>query len=105
MSNTGRRELSAYPAAGIELRLIERFTPIENRRVLEIGCGDGRLSLQLARKANSVVAIDPDRAAIDDARADASHEGIRNIEFLVGAGEQVRPFGAPFDVAVFSWSL
>lgn len=98
-------DLSAYPAAGIELRLIERFAPLEGRRVLEVGCGDGRLTLQFARKAASVVAIDPDRQAIADAQADADHEHIRNVQFLVGAGEQVRPFGAPFDVAVFSWSL
>ncbi len=98
-------ELSAYPATGIELRLIERYAPLRGRRVLEIGCGDGRLTLQLARRAASVVAIDPDRAALHDAEAFAAAAGIRNVHFQLDAGETVRRPGAPFDVAVFSWSL
>lgn len=98
-------EICPYPAAGIELRLIERFVPVRGRRVLEVGCGDGRLTLQLARRAASVVAIDPDRAAIADAQVAATAERLRNVRFMVGSGERVLPNGAPFDFAVFSWSL
>ncbi len=98
-------EMNPYPAAGIEVRLIQRFVPLGRRRVLEIGCGDGRLTMQLARLAASVVAIDPDREALGEAQAAAKRQGIRNVQFFYGAGETVRRVGAPFDVAVFSWSL
>jgi protein-L-isoaspartate O-methyltransferase len=98
-------EINPYPAPGIEVRLIQRFVPLGRRRVLEIGCGDGRLTMQLARVAASVVAIDPDREALADARAAAAQQGIRNVQFVHGSGETVRRVGAPFDVAVFSWSL
>ena len=98
-------DVCPYPAGGIELRLIERFAPVNGRRVLEIGCGDGRLTLQLARRAASVVAIDPDREALADAEAATREYGIRNVQFYEGTGESVRWDGAPFDLAVFSWSL
>ena len=98
-------EIDPYPAPGIELRLIERFVSVRGRRLLEIGCGDGRLTMQLARRAASVVAIDPDREALDDAQAACTQQGIRNVQFFHGSGEAVRRMGAPFDVAVFSWSL
>lgn len=97
--------MDPYPAPGIEMRLIERFVPLSRRRVLEIGCGDGRLTTQLARRAGSVVAIDPDREALADAQAASTQQGIRNVQFFHGSGEGVRRMGAPFDVAVFSWSL
>jgi 2-polyprenyl-3-methyl-5-hydroxy-6-metoxy-1,4-benzoquinol methylase len=98
-------EMNPYPAAGIEVGLIQRFVPLGRRRVLEIGCGDGRLTMQLARLAASVVAIDPDREALGEAQAAAKQQGIRNVQFFYGAAEAVRRVGAPFDVAVFSWSL
>jgi len=100
-----QKELSAYPAAGIEVRQIQRYAALQGRRILEVGCGDGRLTLQLAKQAASVFALDPDRRAVADARKTAAAWGIRNVRFLVGFGEDVRPRGAPFDVAVFSWSL
>jgi len=97
--------LSAYPPDGFELRLIERFTSFRRKAVLEIGCGDGRLTLQYAAAASSVLAIDPDRASIDEASWQQASRGIRNVDFRVGSIEHLPDRGAPFDVVLFSWSL
>lgn len=97
--------LSAYPRDGLELRLIERFTSLRNKRVLEIGCGDGRLTLQYAPVASSVLAFDPDRASIEEAAWQQADRGIDNVDFRVGSIEQLADRGARFDVALFSWSL
>ncbi len=102
----GRGEnISAYPPEGIEVRLIERFVRLSGRRVLEVGCGDGRLTMQYAPKATTVVAIDPDPASIVEARRARTSEGIRNVSFHVGSAERLHARGALFDVALFSWSL
>ncbi|HET9848651.1 MAG TPA: class I SAM-dependent methyltransferase [Candidatus Dormibacteraeota bacterium] len=100
-----RSGLSAYPPEGFELRLIERIVSLGRKRVLEIGCGDGRLTFQYASMASSVLAIDPDRPSIDDATAERDARGIHNVDFRVGSIEGLSPRGAPFDVALFSWSL
>jgi 2-polyprenyl-3-methyl-5-hydroxy-6-metoxy-1,4-benzoquinol methylase len=102
---TDARLLSAYPPDGLELRLIERFTSLRRKHVLEIGCGDGRLTLQYAPIAASVLAIDPDRESIEEASWQQVNRGIRNVDFRAGSIEQLPDRGAPFDAALFSWSL
>lgn len=98
-------ELSAYPGEGFELRLIERFVSLRRKRVLEIGCGDGRLTFQYASRASSVLAIDPDRPNIDEAVFQQRAHCLFNIAFRVSSIEHLHAAGAPFDVALFSWSL
>jgi len=96
---------SDYPAVGVEARLIQRLVRVKSRRVLEIGCGDGRLTLQYAPLAADVVAIEPDAARIRTARLAAAAEGVTNVSFRVGTAESARLAGGPFDIALFSWSL
>jgi 2-polyprenyl-3-methyl-5-hydroxy-6-metoxy-1,4-benzoquinol methylase len=98
-------ELSDYPGEGLERRLIERFVSLRHKRVLEIGCGDGRLTFQYAPHALSVLAIDPDRPSIDEALFQQRAGGASNIDFRLGSIERLARPGAPFDVALFSWSL
>ena len=98
-------ELSAYPGEGFERRLIERFVSLRHKRVLEIGCGDGRLTFQYAARASSVLAIDPDRPSIAEAGFEQRARGASNIDFRVSSIEHLRAAGAPYDVALFSWSL
>jgi 2-polyprenyl-3-methyl-5-hydroxy-6-metoxy-1,4-benzoquinol methylase len=98
-------EISAYPREGMELGLIERFVSLRRKHVLEVGCGDGRLTFQYAPIASSVLAIDPDRFSIDEAAWQQHRRGIDNIDFQVGSIERLSARGAPFDVALFSWSL
>jgi ubiquinone/menaquinone biosynthesis C-methylase UbiE len=89
----------------MEVRLIERYVDLKGRRILEIGCGDGRLTRQIAPLASSVVAIEPDSAEIALARRLAASEGVSNVSFRVGSAERLRRGGDPFEVALFSWSL
>ena len=102
---TAPPEISAYPPDGMEVRLIERFTTLKGRRILEVGCGDGRLTFQYAPTARQVLAIDPDRLSIEDALDEQAALRIPNITFRVGSIEQLPARGAAFDVAIFSWSL
>ena len=98
-------DLSAYPPDGMEVRLIERFTTLRGKRILEVGCGDGRLTFQYAPMAKRVLAFDPDRASIEDALDEQDWLNVRNVDFRVGSIEHLPARGAPFDVALFSWSL
>ena len=51
------------------------------KRVLDLGCGWGRLSLLLAPSAANVVGLDREGALIREARARAAAAGIGNAEF------------------------
>ncbi len=61
---------------------------LKGRRVLEIGCGDGRVTAMLAGIPQRLVAIDPDAGCIEKAR----HQ-IAEAVFAAGSGEAL-PFGA-----------
>jgi ubiquinone/menaquinone biosynthesis C-methylase UbiE len=93
-----------YPDPRREVRLIERHVTLRDRTVLEVGCGNGRLTLEYAPRARRVVAIEPNAAMIRDARARARSRGIKNVRFLTRPA-QTGITGGPFDVVLFSWSL
>jgi 2-polyprenyl-3-methyl-5-hydroxy-6-metoxy-1,4-benzoquinol methylase len=72
--------------------------------VLEVGCGDGRLTWLYAPRAESVLGIDPDEEQIALARADTPPEVADRVQFEVGEAEDLSRT-AVFDVAFLSWSL
>ena len=61
-------------------RALGRLLP--NLDVADLGCGTGALSVEMARWARSVVAIDKSRDALEVARARAEREGAKNVEFV-----------------------
>jgi 2-polyprenyl-3-methyl-5-hydroxy-6-metoxy-1,4-benzoquinol methylase len=72
--------------------------------VLEVGCGNGRLTWLYAPRARSVLGIDPDEEQIALARADMPPELADRVQFEVGEAEDLSRT-AVFDVAFLSWSL
>ena len=66
--------------------------------VLDLGCGPGRHSLELARRGFKVTGVDRTASHLDRARARAQEEGL-NIEFVL---EDMRAFCRPggFDGAI-----
>lgn len=55
-------------------------------RVLDFGCGAGRLTLPLARRARNVVACDIAPTILEHARRNAEQAGLHNVTFI-GIGE------------------
>lgn len=70
-------------------------------RVLDLGCGNGRIAGQVAQVAAEVVGIDHDLASIEQARR--SHPG---VTFVSDDAEQyLRTTADPFDVIIMSHIL
>lgn len=75
---------------------------LEGRELLEIGCGSGRITRDLAQYARRVIATDPDAFALVKARASVT---TANVEFLQA------PTGVPdlpvasFDLVLYTLSL
>jgi ubiquinone/menaquinone biosynthesis C-methylase UbiE len=78
---------------------------VRGKRVLDLGCGDGRFALGVASHALSVEGLDPDADAIATARKLARKSGVRNVHFAVGAAQKLPYPDVHFDVAVLSWTL
>ena len=88
-----------------EVRMLLRHAPLPGARVLEIGCGDGRLTRRVAGTVRAVVGVDPDGERIARAKrlTPARHRG--RIQFEVGSGEDLRFPNRSFALVLFSWSL
>lgn len=88
-----------------EARHLLEHVEVKSKRILEIGCGDGRLTWSYSASAGKVAAIDLDREALRLARIErpSDLEG----RALFAAASAVRlPFPkAGFDLAIFAWSF
>ena len=78
---------------------------VRGKRVLDIGCGDGRLAIGLAPLAKTIHGLDPDPEAIALAKNAARRAGVRNTRFSVGAAQRLPYPDAAFDVVILSWTL
>jgi ubiquinone/menaquinone biosynthesis C-methylase UbiE len=52
-----------------------------------------------------MLAMDPDRPSLEMAIDECDYRRIDNVAFRLGSAERLPARGAPFDVALFSWSL
>jgi len=87
---------------GSHLTALNQLGDFAGQRVLELGCGDGRLTRGIAERAAQVCAFDTDAEAV--ARARISDLG-DHVSFLVASGKALEVEPHSFDLTVFSWSL
>ncbi len=84
---------------------LHNIAQFANARVLEIGCGNGRLTWRYAGLANRVTGIDPDLARLITAIGDCP-PGLRSTVSFARAKSEALPFARGiFDLAVLAWSL
>ena len=84
-----------------EIEALRSMVPsFASLRVVEIGSGDGRLTRRYESGAKSIIAIDPDAAAIAELRAALPHVDARAIpvDALDLPAESA-------DVVLLAWSL
>lgn len=89
----------------VEVRTLLRNVPVQGARVLEVGCGDGRLTRRIAGAAREMVGIDPDTDQITRARQFTTQRLRRKVRYDVGSGEHLPFPDGTFGVVLFSWSL
>jgi ubiquinone/menaquinone biosynthesis C-methylase UbiE len=90
---------------GAHLAALHRLGNFRGRRGLELGCGDGRLTLGIASDAASLLAFDPDREAVERARQSLPGDLAERVDYRVASGKEIELEPQSFDLAVFSWSL
>ena len=78
---------------------------VRGKRVLDLGCGDGRFALGIAPLAATVEGLDPDPEAITAAKAAARSAGLTNTRFKVGAAQHLPYRDGSLDVVLLSWTL
>jgi ubiquinone/menaquinone biosynthesis C-methylase UbiE len=90
---------------GFERRFLHKFADFAGKRVLEIGCGEGRLTWKYAAATNLTVGIDPDHDALRVARADSPHDLRKQVHLTCARASQIPFSKETFDIAILAWSL
>ena len=99
------RQLGVLDPEGAHLAALRRLADFTDARVLEVGCGDGRLTLGIAEQAASVFAFDPDEQAVERAHTRLPAELADRVTYEVGSAAELEIPRSAYDIVVFSWSL
>jgi ubiquinone/menaquinone biosynthesis C-methylase UbiE len=89
---------------GAETAALAEVVDFTGLRVLELGCGDGRLTRRYADAAASVLAVDPNEDLVREARTLSRGRAAR-VRYAVAGATDFEVPASSVDLAFFSWSL
>jgi ubiquinone/menaquinone biosynthesis C-methylase UbiE len=88
-----------------ERKYLHKAANFTNKRVLEIGCGEGRLTWQYAAASSLTVGLDSDKNAVRVALIERPSNLENKVHFTTTQAEQLPFRKETFDIAVLAWSL
>jgi ubiquinone/menaquinone biosynthesis C-methylase UbiE len=88
-----------------ETGVIHHLVDFHGKDVLEVSCSDGRMTWRFLDAAASVLAFDPDEAAIALAIQETPVALKDKVEFRVADMMKIQLEPATYDVGVFAWSI
>jgi ubiquinone/menaquinone biosynthesis C-methylase UbiE len=88
-----------------ETKYLHQYVDFAGKRVLEIGCGEGRLTWQYAKDADSVIAVDLDHDSLRVAKVDRPYDVESKVHLSCAASERLPFSKEKFDIAILAWSL
>ena len=90
---------------GNEKKHLHRSVNFNSKRVLEIGCGEGRLTWQYASASSLTIGLDSDKNALRVASIDRPTKLDNKVHFSTAQAEYLPFRKETFDIAVLAWSL
>lgn len=88
-----------------ETKYLNKLVNFAGKRVLEIGCGEGRLTWRYASASSSTIGLDSDRNALRVASIDRPTKLDGKVHFSAAQAEYLPFRKETFDIAVLAWSL
>lgn len=85
----------------LEIKHLREIVNWNAKRVLEIGCGDGRLSALYSNMTQQIIGIDLNM----DVLRLAPQKQLANADFILSDATRMPFPEKTFDIAMFAWSL
>ena len=89
----------------LEIKVLQEIGDLAESQVIEIGCGDGRLTWQYAGATMQVTGIDMDAQRLSAAFLTRPSGLSSKTSFLQAKSETMPLKDNSFDVALFAWSF
>jgi ubiquinone/menaquinone biosynthesis C-methylase UbiE len=102
------RDLNTEPSRdpeGVEPRFLQDVAGLKGARVLEVGCGQGRLTWRYGREAARVLGVDPQLELLAAAHQSRPGDWTAGVAFVQAQAEHLPFPPLRFDVALLAWSL
>ncbi len=96
---------SQRDAEGIEAKYLHQAINLNNARVLEIGCGDGRLTWLYANLVQRIAGIDPSAEDIAVALKDCPPALSSRLSFAQARAETLPFANKSFERVILAWTL
>ena len=88
-----------------ERKYLHKFADFATKRVIEIGCGDGRLTWQYAKHTKFVAGIDLEANDLRAATIDRPSDLKSSVTFMRADSVHVPFSKETFDLAILAWSF
>jgi len=90
---------------GLEAKYMRRFARPSGQKVLEVGCGDGRVTWQYGPDASAVYGVDPNLDKLGRALFARPPSLAAKAHFVLSLAETLPFADDSFGLAIMSWSL
>ena len=90
---------------GVEPAAIAAAVDLAGTRIVDVGCGTGRLTRFAAARASHVYAFDPDAERVGEARSSVPDDLRDRVTFAAHSAEALDLPRERFDLALCGWSL
>ncbi len=96
---------TAFEEAKLVSKILDVHGVSKGSSILEVGCGNGRIAINLAKLGYRVTGIDISPTYIEDAKRRSRELGV-DVEFLVCDARELDrcPQGRSFDAIIFYWT-
>ena len=84
------------------IQAIDSYIPLSGAKVLEIGCGTGRMTHDMAKYADKIVATDLDFGVLEKAKKTIT---AKNVKFLYTPDGKLDFPAGTFDIVIYTLSL
>jgi ubiquinone/menaquinone biosynthesis C-methylase UbiE len=88
-----------------EVHYLHKFINLAGARVLEIGCGNGRMTWRYAPATKRVIAVEADAESLSQAQSSCPPALRTKCCFVHGSAENLPVPKQSVDIALFAWSL
>lgn len=88
-----------------DFELIRRMIPLAGKTVLEVGCGDGRITFRLAPLCERIIGVDKEPRFIEVAQRNLSSTKMTNVQFKEMDAQSLDLPAESVDLVLFPWVL